>query len=103
MMKPPRIAELRKQKGLTQVQLAEIAGLSRSHLAGIETGASPVNTYRMEKIARALGVAVSDLLYQGAQANGIEAELASLLEKMSDRDKDIVLSLARSLGGDRET
>lgn len=33
-----RIAELRKQKGLSQVKLAELAGIDLGHIARIELG-----------------------------------------------------------------
>lgn len=106
-MKPLRIAEIRKSKGLTQTQLAEKAGISRSHLAGIESGASPVNTYRIGQIARALGVDDRELLSpappsENADISDMERELSGLLEHMSARDRAAIMALARTLGGSNE-
>lgn len=53
----------RARLGLTQVDLAERAGVNRSHLASIESGTQPNTSIRtVEKLAAALGVSVLDLL-----------------------------------------
>lgn len=51
-----RIAELRKEAGLTQVQLAEKSGVGFSHIARIEMGRYSVGVDTLEKIGDALGV-----------------------------------------------
>jgi transcriptional regulator with XRE-family HTH domain len=56
-----RIREWRKTRGLTQAQLADRACMSRSYLAEIEAGKLPVNTYRIDRLARELGVTPRDL------------------------------------------
>ena len=56
-----RIRELRKARGLTQGELAERVGLSRSYLAEIESGAKPVNNLRLGRLAEELGVTEADL------------------------------------------
>lgn len=47
---------LRKHFGLTQMQLAEMAGISRSYLTEIETGAKDGSLRAMRAIAAALKV-----------------------------------------------
>jgi DNA-binding XRE family transcriptional regulator len=47
---------LRKYRGLTQVDLAEKAGLSRPYLAEIETGKKDGSIRAMKALAEALGV-----------------------------------------------
>jgi len=56
-----RIRELRKQRRLTLVELAEKAGISRSYLNELELGAKTINAARLEQVARALDVPVEDL------------------------------------------
>lgn len=52
----------RKQRGLTQAQLAEKSEVTRSHIANLETGRSDVPVSTLMRIADALGVPAKDLL-----------------------------------------
>jgi len=56
-----RIAELRREKGLTQEALAEAMGVSRNHIADIELGARNTGIWSLLLIARALGLDASRL------------------------------------------
>ena len=53
-----RIAILRKMAGLTQEQLAEKAGLQRTHVGRIEAGKYAVTLEVVQAIAEALGMTV---------------------------------------------
>ena len=53
-----RIATLRKLAGLTQEQLAEKAGLQRTHVGRIEAGKYAVTLEVVQAIAEALGMTV---------------------------------------------
>lgn len=53
-----RIAALRSVAGMTQAQLADKAGMQRSHLSRIEAGSLAVTLESIEAIARALGMTV---------------------------------------------
>jgi transcriptional regulator with XRE-family HTH domain len=60
-----RLQLLRKAHGLTQVQLAERAGISSAMVAMIEGGYTPKRSDGLKtvaKIAEALGVSAEDLL-----------------------------------------
>lgn len=56
------IASIREQKGMTQRQLAQAAGIAPSSLAEIETGAARFLLGDLEKIANALQVPPRALL-----------------------------------------
>jgi len=56
------IRAARKAKGLSQEALAEIAGLDRSYMGGIERGEHNLAIMNLLKIADALGVKASLLL-----------------------------------------
>ncbi|MCX4274413.1 MAG: helix-turn-helix transcriptional regulator [Candidatus Gastranaerophilales bacterium] len=58
-----RIAELRKEKGLTQEKLAELIGMATPTLGAIEIGKYFTQPKNMIKIAEALGVEIHDLFY----------------------------------------
>jgi transcriptional regulator with XRE-family HTH domain len=57
-----RIKTLRERRGLTQEQLAERAGVSRTYLARLETGKQDPTLSTIEKLARALSVRPARLL-----------------------------------------
>lgn len=77
-----RIRELRRSKGLTQVEVAESADLSQSYLSRIEQGqlVNPTSD-SVARLADALGVPVA-LLYipAGAEALVLRAELQMAVE-----------------------
>jgi transcriptional regulator with XRE-family HTH domain len=57
-----RIKRFRNQKGLTQVNLAKNAGISRSYLADVEANRYHPSLATLMDLAQALGIAVSCLL-----------------------------------------
>jgi transcriptional regulator with XRE-family HTH domain len=58
------IRAARKAKGLSQETLAELAGIDRSYMGGIERGEHNLSIINLLKIADALGVKASTLLIE---------------------------------------
>lgn len=56
-----RIKELRKQKGLSQEKLANMADIDRTYLPTIEKGERNVSIEVVERLAKALEVKIKDL------------------------------------------
>ena len=56
-----KIKELRKQKGLSQEKLANLADIDRTYLPTIEKGERNVSIEVVEKLAKALEVQIKDL------------------------------------------
>jgi transcriptional regulator with XRE-family HTH domain len=56
-----RVATLRRERGLTQEQLAEKMGVSRNHIADIELGTRNTGVWSFLLIARALGISPAEL------------------------------------------
>jgi DNA-binding XRE family transcriptional regulator len=52
----------RTHRGMTAHELAKIAGLAPSYLSEIETGKKPGSVAAIARLARALGVAMEDLM-----------------------------------------
>lgn len=57
-----RIKEIRKSKGISQLELANKLGFSQAYIAMIEKGKRDIDTELLNKIAQALGVSVAELL-----------------------------------------
>ena len=55
-------ARIRKERGLTQEQLAERSGLSQQYLSGLEGGRRNPTIVTLYEIANALGVSHVDLV-----------------------------------------
>lgn len=56
------IARLRREKGLTQEELAEVTGLSRGYIAAIEQGKRSPRQKTLAIIAERLGIEMEELL-----------------------------------------
>lgn len=78
-----RIKEIRKSKGMTQEQLAELVGIGTSNISYIETGKFAPTIENFEKIVKALEVEPQEL-YTFAHlkpTEEIKEELFTALEK----------------------
>jgi XRE family transcriptional regulator, regulator of sulfur utilization len=88
-----KIRTFREARGWSQEHLADIAGMSRSHLAMIEAGTRRPNTDRLDAIARALGVP-TELLFDGT---GSEARVIQVMRALSEADRDMLVRMAEAL------
>lgn len=57
-----RVRSLRRERGWTQEQLAEAAGLHENYVSRLETGNQEPGLFVILRLAQALGVAPGDLL-----------------------------------------
>lgn len=57
-----KVRETRKEKGLSQERLAELAGLDRSYMGRIERGEKNISLTKLYQISHALDVSPADLL-----------------------------------------
>jgi transcriptional regulator with XRE-family HTH domain len=57
-----RVRQLRHDEGWTQKVLADRAGPDRSYIAGIEAGLRNPSVKALRKVARGLGVSLSELV-----------------------------------------
>ena len=56
-----RVREIRKNKGISQERLAEMAGIDRSYMGNIERGEKNVTLKKAYEICDALEVTIQDL------------------------------------------
>jgi transcriptional regulator with XRE-family HTH domain len=62
------IRQLRRQKALSQEALADLAQIDRSYMSSVERGLRNISVLNLARIATALQVPLSDLLYLRAAA-----------------------------------
>lgn len=101
-----RIKLLRKQKGLTQKQLADLLDISASTVAMYETGRREPDTQTLNKFAELFGVSVDYLLgREKTDMERLEENLARLdpriqqayrsLQSMDEEDLAMTLELIK--------
>lgn len=71
-----RLKELRTQRGLSQQDLARLAGVTRQTIGGIEAGQYAASAHVALRLARALGCRVEDLFWLPVEPEEIEVNLA---------------------------
>lgn len=57
-----RLAELRKEQGISQEQLAYMSGVARSYVSGVERGQRNISLINITRLAQALQLPPSKLL-----------------------------------------
>ena len=57
-----RVREVRKSRSLSQEELAELSGMHRTYISGIERGDRNVSLQNLASLAKALGLQLSQLL-----------------------------------------
>ncbi len=98
-----RIRAARRERGLTQDELANIVGVSRSAVAQWETGRTGQVTGNLSRIADALEVNVEYLVYGDDKRAMVEARqgdelaLLRLYRECEPDDRQILLRTARRL------
>ncbi len=56
---------IRARSGMSQESLADLAGLHRTYVGSVERGERNISIDNIEKLSKALGVSVSDLIGRG--------------------------------------
>lgn len=95
-----RIARLRKEEGVTQVQLAELLGTSQQTITAYEVGRRRVPVSSLPKLAKLLGVSVEELMGEDvkrAGRRGPAPKLQQQLEQVSRLPKAKQLAIAQVL------
>lgn len=77
-----RIAQLRKEQGITQVQLAEQLGVSQQTITAYEVGRRRIQVSALPVIAQVLGVAVETLMGETPTATRKRGPAPKLQQQM---------------------
>ncbi len=92
-----QIRKARKAHGLSQEQLAEIVGISTTHMSHIETGNTKLSLPVLVDIASALEVRTDDLLGRTRYTAGNAAEeVAAMLEGCSAKEAKTIVDVAKA-------
>jgi transcriptional regulator with XRE-family HTH domain len=97
---PERLRQLRKQKNLSQGELAKLVSVHYNHIGRYERGSSRPSADALQRLASALGVS-ADYLIEGSTEDAARASFADRdllrifqeVEKLDAIDKDVVKRL----------
>jgi len=93
-----RLKKARKDRGLTQEQLAERSGLSTRHIAKIEKGDVNPSFEVLSTLVKTLGVSF-DAIFDpaGEQVEAELQEIAGLYRACSEEGRQLVLATMRAI------
>ncbi|MFB3923935.1 MAG: helix-turn-helix domain-containing protein [Terriglobia bacterium] len=102
-----RLRELREAKGLSQRDIEKRTGMWQGYICRVERGHAPPNLVTLEKWAKALGLEFYQLFFEGegkpvaptaSEGTALdrrEKKLFDLFRRMPEKDKSLLLGLAR--------
>ena len=90
-----RIQYLREQKGITVNKLANLAGISQSHLREIELGIKNPTVETLSYICDALGISLKDFFDDDAFKRIQDDELLYEIYKLSELERKALLRFLR--------
>ncbi len=93
-----RIRAIRKDLGITQQKLAEMANLSDTNISHIERGATKLSLPSLVAIANALGTTPDNLLMESVDKSEpmIKAEFARLFENCTKKEYKMLYDICKA-------
>ena len=92
-----RIRDARKKIDITQEKLAEMTGLSTTHLSNVENAGTKVSLPSLVLIANALETTLDALVHDSLTVarEAYDKDFKDLLEDCSMKEKDFIYDLAK--------
>ena len=93
-----RLRALRKERGYTQEQLAELTKLSTRHIAGIEKGEANPSFEVLYTITSALGTSFDAIFNPADEQVEVEIqEIAGLYRACPEQGQNVILAVIRAM------
>lgn len=95
-----RLRAIRKKRGYTQEQLAEMADISPQHCSGIETGGAKVSLPALVQLCNALEATTDEVLFDSvpaAEKPGLLREVETVFSDCSAVEVYLMLAQAKSM------
>ncbi len=93
-----RVRKFRKAHGFSQEELAELVGISTTHMSHIETGNTKLSLSVLVLLAQVLEVRTDDLLFERSNKSYTAAidEIAAILEKCTPQQLRFMQEMMRA-------
>jgi len=100
-----RIKQIRKSRGLSQIELAERVGISFQQIQKYEKGVAKMTVFRLQQISEALGVHIADFFEKGEFISKVSGPVLEYtpgetpLEhfQLLDKEEIVILKLFRKI------
>lgn len=89
----PAIRHYRRARGLTQLDLSTLVGLSQSDISRIERGQQAIDIDRLHQLADALGTHPADILARAEPSDPDRARWLDLYARMTDEERTAALTI----------
>lgn len=90
-----KLKSMRSSRGLTIDQLADMTGISRSHISLLENGRRQPSADALQAFASAFGVRVTELIDEGDMGDDLQT-IINIISALSPEDRQAVLREASS-------
>jgi len=103
-----QIKRIRTAKGLSQKEVLNISGLDKAQFSRIENGKTDPSFTTLEKIAKALGISISELFATTDEIKEVNShdktvmEKVTLIESLNDDEKNTIYSMLDAFVGKRK-
>ena len=88
-----RIKKLREQNKYSQNYLADIAGISQTHLRRVELGTADITVGHLQLVCDALGISLKDFFNVSSEQEDISAAISNLTPKQ----RNLLLEFLKSI------
>ena len=88
-----RIKQLREQNKYSQNYLADIAGISQTHLRRVELGTADITVGHLQLVCDALGISLKDFFNVSSEQEDISAAISNLTPKQ----RNLLLEFLKSV------
>ena len=96
-----KIRQIREARGLTQKEVALTIGMDQSQYSKIEKGKTDPSTSTLEKVAKAIGIGLSELFADDSfkDINSYDKSLMEKLQLIEQLDEDEKKSIFKIIDG----
>lgn len=88
-----RIKQLREQNKYSQNYLADIAGISQTHLRRVELGTADITVGHLQLVCDAFGISLKDFFNVSEEQENISAAISNLTPKQ----RNLLLEFLKSI------
>lgn len=88
-----RIKQLREQNKYSQNYLADIAGISQTHLRRVELGTADITVGHLQLVCDALGISLKDFFNVSEE----QGDISSAISNLTPKQRNLLLEFLKSI------
>lgn len=88
-----RIKQLRDQNKYSQNYLADIAGISQTHLRRVELGTADITVGHLQLVCDALGISLKDFFNVSEE----QEDISSAISNLTPKQRNLLLEFLKSI------